>query len=261
MAGHDGRRAGAALAGALEEGLRALGSPERAEHERAYLRSELVHLGVTVPAIRRTVVSAVRAGAARERAELLGAVEALWSRGIHECRMAAVELLDARSALLGSGDLELLERLLREARTWALVDPLAIDVVGALHERHPAEVAAALDRWARAEDLWLRRSALLALLHGLRGGEGDLDRFLRYADEMLDERAPFIRKAIGWVLRETGRRRPEVVAEWVADRIDRVSGVTLREAVKRLPDGDRERLLAAYRLTGRSRAGRSRAQR
>jgi 3-methyladenine DNA glycosylase AlkD len=78
----------------------------------------------------------------------------------------------------------------------------------------------------------------------LRRGDGDWDRFSRYADAMLDEKEFFIRKAIGWVLRDTGRRRPEIVAAWLEPRIEHASGVTVREAVKPLPDGVRATLLA-----------------
>jgi 3-methyladenine DNA glycosylase AlkD len=75
----------------------------------------------------------------------------------------------------------------------------------------------------------------------------DPDRFLGRAEPMLDEREFFIRKAIGWVLRELGKRRPETVAAWLAPRTQRASGVTMREAVKYLPPDDRDRLTRAYR--------------
>jgi 3-methyladenine DNA glycosylase AlkD len=64
---------------------------------------------------------------------------------------------------------------------------------------------------------------------------------------MLDEREFFIRKAIGWVLREAGRRRPDEVAAWLAPRTHRASGVTMREAVKRMAPGEAARLMEAYR--------------
>ena len=67
------------------------------------------------------------------------------------------------------------------------------------------------------------------------------------------EREFFIRKAIGWVLRDTGRRRPDLVAAWLEPRIGQVSGVTLREAVKPLPPETAARLLAAYRARPRAR--------
>ncbi len=71
---------------------------------------------------------------------------------------------------------------------------------------------------------------------------------------MTAEREFFIRKAIGWVLRETGKSQPDLVAGWLAPRAHRASGVTMREAVKWLPAGQRDALLAAYR-EGQRKAG------
>ncbi|MGO8687073.1 MAG: DNA alkylation repair protein [Candidatus Dormibacteria bacterium] len=134
--------------------------------------------------------------------------------------------------------------LLRESRTWALVDELAAVVVGGLVERHP-ELGSTLDRWAGDPDFWIRRSALLALLLPLRRGAGDFARFAAYAETMLDEREFFIRKAIGWVLRDTGRKRPGLVYEWLLPRAWRASSVTVREAVKPLSPEQRAAILAA----------------
>ena len=77
---------------------------------------------------------------------------------------------------------------------------------------------------------------MLALLIGLRHGEGDFQRFSLYVDDMLDEKEFFIRKAIGWVLRETAKKRPAMVYEWLLPRAGRASKVTLREAVKPLSE-------------------------
>ena len=171
-----------------------------------------------------------------------------------ECRLSAVLLLTGGQRLLTAADAGLLEDLLRDCGTWALVDPLAADVMGPLVEHYP-ELTATLDRWSGDGDFWLRRSALLALLVPLRRGEGDFERFARYADRMLDEREFFIRKAIGWVLRETGKRRPGLVADWLALRVHRASGVTVREAVKPLSPDQRDKLLADYRSGHSRRAG------
>jgi 3-methyladenine DNA glycosylase AlkD len=138
----------------------------------------------------------------------------------------------------------LLERLLRESRTWALVDGLAASVVGGVVERYP-ETTAVLDRWADDDDFWLRRSALLGPLIPLRRGDGDFERFTRYADAMLDEKEFFIRKAIGWVLRDTARKRPTMVYDWLLPRAARASGVTRREAVKPMSPEQRAAVLSA----------------
>lgn len=230
----------------IESALRAAGDPARAEQERCYLRSALDHLGASVPAIRKVAKSALAGQPGLGRDDLLSLVEELWSRPVHECRMAAVELLDERSALLAPGHIALVERLIRESGTWALVDGLAASVAGPLAERHPA-LGETLDRWASDHDFWPRRSALLALLLPLRRGESDFERFSRYADAMLDEREFFIRKAIGWVLREAARHQPDRVYEWLAPRVGRTSGVTVREAVKYLSGDQRNRILSAHR--------------
>jgi 3-methyladenine DNA glycosylase AlkD len=230
----------------IERELRDLGTPERAAGTKAYLKSDLEFTGTTVPATRSVIRSWCRARAALTREDLTATAGELWARPVFECRLAAVELLDAQAALLRPGDAVMIEQMLRTARTWALVDTLAEHVMGGLVERYP-ELTATLDRWAGDDDFWLRRSAMLALLRPLRRGGGDFDRFSRYADQMLEEKEFFIRKAIGWILRDTAKRRPALVAQWLEPRAHRASGVTIREAVKPLPPGVRDQLMAAYR--------------
>ncbi len=235
-----------AEADSLERAMAAVGTPERAVQEKRYLKSDLTFLGATVWQIRAEVKAAARAGPDLDHDRLLALVDALWSRPVFERRMAATVLLELRTDLLTVDDLPLVERLLRESHTWALVDGLAVDVVGAVLAADPDRTVTVLDRWSSDDDFWIRRSALLAWLRPLRHG-APLDRFLGYADGMLEEKEFFIRKAIGWVLREVGKRRPEEVSRWLAPRTHRASGVTMREATKYLPDPDRERLMLAYR--------------
>jgi 3-methyladenine DNA glycosylase AlkD len=227
--------------------LLAAGTPERAASEQNYLKSKLEFSGTTVPATRAIITSWRRAHPGLTGQRLTELVTALWAGPVFECKLAASILLADRRALLNAGDAPLVEGFLRTSGTWALVDSLAADVMGSLIERFP-ELLATLDRWAADDDFWIRRSALLALLVPLRRGDAThFERFARYADAMLDEREFFIRKAIGWVLRETGKREPELVAEWLAPRVGRASGVTMREAVKWLPAERREALMSAYR--------------
>jgi 3-methyladenine DNA glycosylase AlkD len=237
--------AGVAEAADFERVLRSLGSPERAASEKAYLRSDLEFAGISVPAMRAAVASWCKERAGLRRDQLAAMAEALWASPLYESRQSGALMLERNARLLTLDDLPLIEHMLRTSGTWALVDGLATNVAGELVEHFDA-MAPVLDRWATDPDFWLRRSALLALLKPLRRGEGDFERFARYADAMLEEKEFFIRKAIGWVLREVGKRRPELVASWLAPRVHRASGVTVREAVKPLPPEVRDRLLAGY---------------
>jgi 3-methyladenine DNA glycosylase AlkD len=232
------------LADAIDDELRARSAPGRAAHERAYLKSELEHYGTRVPDIRGVANDVARRHPAISAEQLLALTEALWSRPVHERRMATVELLRLFVDRLGPGDDGLLERLLRESRTWALVDPLAAGVVAPLVERHP-DLDPVIDRWAADDDFWVRRASLLALLPALRRGGGDFDRFTRYADALLDDREFVVRKAIGWVLRDTAKKRPDLVYRWLLPRAARASGMTVREAVKPLSEQQRAAVLGA----------------
>jgi 3-methyladenine DNA glycosylase AlkD len=96
--------------------------------------------------------------------------------------------------------------------------------------------------WASDDDFWVRRAALLAEHDALRAGTGDFTLWSRLAVSMLDEREFFIRKAIGWVLREVSKKRPEATYEFLRKHRDRVSGLSLREGAKYLSAPQRRAL-------------------
>jgi 3-methyladenine DNA glycosylase AlkD len=231
------------LARRIESELRRQGSPERAGGEKRYLKSDLRFLGAKLSDIRRVARDASK-GSRLDRDCALRLVEELWSEPVFERRMAAAILLELHAGQLRASDLSLIERLIRESRTWALVDVLAGDVVGEMAKR--LRIRRTLDRWARDDDFWIRRSSLLAEMKPLKNG-APFEPFARRAEAMLDETEFFIRKAIGWVLRETSKKRPDEVFRWIAPRTHRASGVTMREAVKYLEDRRAVRLMEAYK--------------
>jgi 3-methyladenine DNA glycosylase AlkD len=234
-----------AVADELEARLRAIGTAKRAIGEKAYLKSDLDFTGTLVSQT-RTEVKDLATELAFDHDRLLELAAELWSKPVFERRLAAIMFLQRFPRLISAADMPFLERLIRESETWALVDYLAVDVIGRLVEADPAAMEPILDRWAIDGDFWVRRASLLAELRPIRRG-AQADRFLARAEGMLEEREFFIRKAIGWVLRETGKHHPEAVVSWLAPRTHRASGVTMREAVKYLTAADADRLMAAYR--------------
>jgi 3-methyladenine DNA glycosylase AlkD len=220
-----------------------LADPERAGQARRYLKSDLDFLGVSVPGIRSAVTGTARSRPDPGRDGVLAWARVLWREPVHERRTAAIEVLRRFAASLETADLALVEAWIREAHGWAYVDPLAGDIAGPVALRHPAAWPL-IDAWAADEDFWVRRSALLTLLPGIRRGQPDRERFERYATPLLAEKEFFIRKAIGWVLRELSKKDPAYVAAWTRRHLDLMSGVTFTEAVRRLPPEQADRLRA-----------------
>ncbi|TMQ88727.1 DNA alkylation repair protein [Actinomadura soli] len=225
--------------------LRAQADPVRAENEKRYLKSGFAHIGVPVPALRKVATSSVRITPTRD--DLVALAKALWNvtdegRPVHEARMAAIEILTKRASSLEPNDLGMAERLVRDSASWVYVDQIAEKVVGGLVLRYP-DLATALDAWVSDPYMWIRRTAVLALLAGVRTGNPDLERLDRFGDALIGEREFFIRKALGWVLRELSKKDPGWVVAWVEPRVGIMSGVTLREAVRRLPAEDAARIL------------------
>jgi 3-methyladenine DNA glycosylase AlkD len=223
-----------AAVGRVMAALAPLADTERAGQAKRYLKSDLDFLGAGVPAIRSAVTGVARSHRDLDRDGALAWARALWHEPVHERRTAAIEVLRWYTRRLLPADLSLVEAWVREAHGWAYVDPLAGDIAGPVALLHP-DAWPRVDGWATDEDFWVRRSALLTLLPGIRRGGLDRERFERYATPMLAEKEFFIRKAIGWVLRETAKKDPAYVAAWTQSHLDQMSGVTFTEAVRRLP--------------------------
>ena len=233
------------------EAMLPLADATRAVQEKRYLKSDLDFLGVGVPGVRKVVTDAARSYDGLGRDSALAWARALWREPVHERRMAAIEVLRRYVRTLRAADLRLVEAWVREAHGWAYVDSLAGDIAGPVALDHPSAWPL-IDAWAADGDFWVRRSALLTLLPGIRRGGLDHARFERYATPMLAEKEFFIRKAIGWVLREASKKDPAYVAAWTQGHLDQMSGVTFREAVRRLPAAQAASLQRAYAGTYRT---------
>lgn len=226
---------------ALRAQLEALADPARAVQEKRYLKSELLFLGVGMPNLRKLAKAFVRAHAL-DHDQLLELAHALWQHEIHELRALAVAILELQHRQLSAADLPALIALVREAKTWALVDWIATKVIGPLSDQPKARKQ--IDAWARDPDFWVRRSALLCHHDALLQGGGDFDHFARLAAPMLSEREFFIRKAIGWVLRSTAKRTPERTYAFVEKHARELAPLSFREATRALSVAQQKKLAA-----------------
>jgi 3-methyladenine DNA glycosylase AlkD len=226
--------------------LRRSGSAARAIGEKAYLKSELRFWGTGLQPIRAAVREYCDAHPDLTRAELRAIAEAMYATDVHELRASAIGVLERNCHTLVDRDLPWLITLVRKSKSWAYVDWIAPKVIGDVIARD-GRSRKRLAIWAKDDDFWVRRAALLAEHDALRAGGGDFALWSRLAAPMLDEREFFIRKAIGWVLREVSKTRPELTYEFLRKHRDRVSNLSLKEGAKYLPAPQRKALGLAGR--------------
>ncbi len=231
----------AAIADELAAELIAAGTEERAINEKRYLKSEIEHFGVTVPEIRKLARRFARERKDLSKGELIDLTLELWDRDVYELRKLAVNVLAAKVSMLDAEDLVFLESLLRRSYTWALIDDMSFNVVAPVLSKID-DATSIRSGWSEDDDFWVRRTAMLALLPGLRRSTEGWTDFAEYADSMIEEREFFIQKAIGWILREVSKHSPHLVVGWLRPRAAIASSVTMREAIKYLPEHDRTQL-------------------
>lgn len=217
------------------------GTPERAAQERQYLKSSMEHYGVPVPRVRAAIKDFKASHGEMHRGDLVALARTMWKDDHYEIKSAAIALLEAYRRILDQRDMELLEEMIDQCETWAHVDWIAPHVAGNLVQRFPS-CENRLDVWAGHRNFWVRRAAMLALLEPLRKTGDRFDRFARYASAMAGEKEFFIRKAIGWILREVSKKRPELTYGFLVEHIEDISALTFKEGSRKLPDAMRQRL-------------------
>lgn len=233
----------------LIDQLRQQSDPARAVSEKKYLKSDLNFHGVTVPKLHALAKAWYKAHKDAPVEDIAALAQSLWQSDWHEERSLAVFLLEETANRLTLDQLPLIERMIHEVNTWAHLDEIAVHIVGALLAREPQAVRPYLLKWATDANFWVRRTAILAQNAHFRRNEGDFALFEQIVTPMFDEGKVwsaderfFIRKAVGWALRELATRRPDLVVDFVQRQRGRMSGLTLREATRKLPDEWKQRL-------------------
>jgi 3-methyladenine DNA glycosylase AlkD len=220
------------LIGAVRAALRGAARPELAGPMQAYMKSATPYLGVRVPVMRTLTRAQARRRPFAAAADVADTVLALWrTADFREERYAAMALLDTPAArrLRDPALLATLRELIQAGAWWDYVDELA-HRVGELLLGWPDDIRPALVTWARGDDLWLRRAAIICQLGA--GDRTDLDLLTLAVEASIGERDFFLRKAIGWALRNYARTDPAWVRAFASTH--ELSPLSRREALKHL---------------------------
>jgi len=219
----------------LRRELQARADPVQAGPMRAYMKSKLPFYGVKTPTRRRLCRAAFEAHRLATFGEWQRVTLALWRAARYrEERYAAIELTGYRRyrRFQTMESLPLYEEMITTGAWWDYVDVIAGHRLRTLLERHPKIMTPRMRSWSHAPDLWKRRSAILCQLR--RKQDTDLELLYHCIEANLDDPEFFVRKAIGWALRDYAWTDPQEVQRYVAARADALSPLSRREALKNL---------------------------
>jgi len=207
--------------------------PGKAAQMNAYMKGRFEYLGLPTPLRRELTKQFFKENGLPGLQEVIPLVESCWEMPHREYKYFALELLVKMKKQLGHDAIYLYEKLIPDQGWWDTVDLIAPTLVGYHLLQYPGERAAYVNKWINSGNIWLQRSAILFQLKYRSGTDTRL--LTSVILRLKDSKEFFIRKAIGWILREYSKTDPDFVVRFVQSQD--LSGLSHREALKRIMRG------------------------
>ena len=221
------------LCRALRDTLRENANPEKAPGMKAYMKSEMPYLGVQTPALKTVCQKVFAAHPIKGQKRWLDTILAIWRNADYrEERYAAIRLGEY-AAYENFQTLEALpcyEEMIVDGAWWDYVDAIAPRLVAGLLTLYPETMKGAMLEWARSSDIWKRRTSIICQLKFKDATDVELLRAC--IEPSIDHPEFFLRKAIGWALREYAKTDPDEVIAYITENADRLSAFSKRQALR-----------------------------
>lgn len=204
--------------------------PENAGPMKRYMKNRYEFFGIKTPERNAILKEFLAENGLPPQVQLEELVRKLWEVPQREIQIVALSYLERNLKKLEKGSMALIEHLIITKSWWDTVDPLATKLAGALMQKYPELISDYAEKWIHSDNFWLQRSALLFQLK--YKNKTDEELLYRYIREVADSREFFIRKAIGWVLREYSKANPESVIRFIENT--QLSPLSRREGLKHI---------------------------
>lgn len=218
----------------VQSALSALADPEKAVEMQAYMKTDMPFYGVQKPGRSSVLRSLRKEFAPQTHDEYLDLSTVLWELPHREEKYLAQGVATSFRRFIVPDSLDLYARFIVEGAWWDFVDETATHLIRELVLDYPSAIWPIVDAWNEDERMWLRRTSILCQI-GARD-RTDTGRLFGYCLTRASEKEFFIRKAIGWALREYARTDPAAVARFVTTHREELSGLSYREATKHIGD-------------------------
>lgn len=219
----------------LHDALLRAGEPEIAPQMAAYMKDKFAFYGLKKPARQAVTTAFVQQWGWPTPEQLAPVMRLIWEQEYRELHYFGLELLVRHLKTATPQQLPLYEYLITHQSWWDTVDWLATRVTGELLKRHPEVTAEWMHRWVNAENMWLNRVSIIFQLKYKQ--RTDTHMLTRHIEQHIEHPDFFIRKAIGWALREYSKTDADFVVTFVESH-PALSPLSQREALKWLRDRD-----------------------
>jgi len=203
-------------------------NPVKGRQMRAYMKDQFDYLGIPSPLRRELTKKFFKEYGYPEPEQLEKIVEECWQMQYREYKYFAMELLLKMRKKAGHDAIHLYERLITDQSWWDTIDLIASSLVGYYFQQYPEERIDYIDKWIASGNIWLQRSSILFQLK--YKSETDTRLLRSIILKLKDSKEFFVRKAIGWILREYSKTDPVFVVRFVQSH--ELSGLSQREALK-----------------------------
>ena len=216
----------------VAERLTESADPDKAVGMAAYMKTDMPFYGVQKPGRVAILREALERFPVGTRDEYRESVLALWNMPHREEKYLAIGFARAHSQYVTLTSVPLYRKLIVEGGWWDFVDEVAIGLVGSVLRRQRSRMTPKIRAWNDDRDLWLRRTSIISQV----GHKAETDSRLLFevCRARMHETDFFIRKAIGWALRDYARTDPEAVRDFALAHRAEMSGLSFREATKHL---------------------------
>jgi 3-methyladenine DNA glycosylase AlkD len=202
--------------------------PARAAGMKAYMKNISDYYGIPAPMRKQLLVSFLRKQGLLPAASLEEMIDFAWQQPQREWQYAAMEIAERFASRTGTGFLRLAEKMITQKSWWDTVDCIAANSVGMVFGKHPETCEAQIETWMQSGNMWLQRTCLLFQLHYKINTDKDL--LFGLCRRLAGHPDFFIRKAIGWALREYSKTNPGDVVWFV--NVTALSNLSRKEALK-----------------------------
>lgn len=216
----------------VQSALAEQANPEKASGMQGYMKTDMPFYGVQKPGRVPIVRHIVKNYSPSTRTDYEKLVLALWRLPHREEKYVAQAVAVNHRQFMVPASLPLYRRFVVEGGWWDFVDEASTHMIRELVLEYPARIWPKIDPWIASKNMWLRRSAIICQVGAKE--HTDAERLFSFCEQRAFEEEFFIRKAIGWALREYAKTDGQAVAAFVLEHREDLSGLSYREATKHI---------------------------